>query len=65
MAKKTFQYDVIQKFGTPSIRFLRSLRTDVKISWVDLSGISNRLHIGTIASADQDLCPKVRKILEK
>jgi len=64
LANKTFQYDVIQRFGTPSIRFKKGLKTDVKISWTDLSGVSDRLHIGTIASADQDLCPKARKILQ-
>jgi nucleoside phosphorylase len=65
LAKKTFQYDVIQRFGTPSIRFKKDLITNVKISWVDLSRISERLHIGTIASADQDLCTKCRKKLQK
>jgi nucleoside phosphorylase len=65
LPKKTIQYDVIQRFGTPSIRFKRSLKADVKISWIDLGGISDRLHIGTIASADQDLCPKARKILKE
>jgi len=65
LAKKTFQYDVIQKFGTPSIRFKKGLRTNLKISWVDLGRISERLRIGTIASADQDLCHKCRKKLQK
>jgi nucleoside phosphorylase len=65
LAKKSFQYDVIQRFGRPSVRFRRDLKTNLKISWVDLSRISERVHIGTIASADQDLCPKVRKFLEE
>jgi len=65
LAERTFQYDAIQRYGTPSIRFKRSIKTDVEISWIDLSGISDRLHIGTIASADQDLCPKTRKILQE
>jgi adenosylhomocysteine nucleosidase/adenosylhomocysteine/aminodeoxyfutalosine nucleosidase len=30
-----------------------------------LSRISERVHIGTIASADQDLCPKIRKFLQE
>jgi len=65
LAKRTFQYDVIQRFGTPSVRFRKDLKTNLKISWVDLSRISERVHIGTIASADQDLCPIVRKVLEE
>jgi adenosylhomocysteine nucleosidase len=65
LVKKTFQYDVIQRYGTPSIRFKKSLRADVKISWVDLRGVSDRLYIGMIASADQDLCLKARKILQE
>jgi adenosylhomocysteine nucleosidase len=65
LANKTFQYDVIQRFGTPSIPFKKSLKTDLKISWIDLSRVSDRLHIGTIASADQDLFPRARKILQE
>lgn len=65
LAKKTFQCDVIQKFGTPSIRFRKGLKTNLKISWVDLSGVSERPRIGTIASADQDLCPRCRRKLQK
>lgn len=65
LAEKTFQYDVMQKFGTPSIGFKKSLKTDLKISSIDLSRVSDRLHIGTIASADQDLCVKTRRKLQK
>lgn len=65
LVKKTFQYDVIQRFGTPSIRFRRDLKTNLKMSWFDLSRISDKVHIGTIASADQDLCPKAREFFEK
>ena len=64
MVKKTFQYDVIQRFGTPSIRFKKSLKTDVKISWVDLSRVLTKINIGTIASADQDLDNGHRKLLQ-
>jgi nucleoside phosphorylase len=64
LAKNTFQYDVIQGFGTSSIRFKKSLKTDVKISWIDLRGISDRVHIGTVASADQDLDYRHRKLLQ-
>jgi len=65
LAKKVFQYDVIQKFGIPSVSFKRSLQTNLDISWVDLSRVLTKINIGTIASADQDLCPKARKILQQ
>lgn len=65
LAKRTFQYDVVQLFGTPSIHFQKSLKTNFKISWVDLNRISERVQIGTIASADRDLCSKARKILKQ
>jgi len=65
LSNKTFQYDVIQCFGKPSAKFKESLKTNLKTPWVDLSGVSKRLHIGTIASADHDLCPKARKILQE
>jgi nucleoside phosphorylase len=65
LAKKTFQYDVIQRLGSPSVRFRKGLKTNLKISWVDLNKMSERLHIGEIASADQDLVSKTRKILQE
>jgi nucleoside phosphorylase len=55
LAKKTFQYDVIQKFGIPSGRFKKDLETTLDISWINLSRVPTNIHIGTIASADQDL----------
>jgi len=65
LANKTFQYDVTQRFGKPSARFLRSLMTKLDISWVDLDMVSERLRIGTIASADQDLWEQSRRQLQK
>ena len=65
LANKAFQYDVIQRFGKPSRRFERSLKTILPILWIDQNRVLERLKIGTIASADQDLCPKVRKMLQE
>jgi nucleoside phosphorylase len=65
LANKTFQYDVTQKFGNPSARFERGLETILNMSWVDLTTVSKKLYIGTIVSADQDLCPKCRRELQK
>ena len=65
LANKTFQYDVIQRFGKPSAQFKKGLKTNLKTSWIDLSRISERPRIGTIASADQDLLPKCRRKLQK
>ena len=64
LAKKAFQYDVIQRFGKPSLRFMRDLRTTLDLSWVDLTKISRRIRIGTIASADQDLNDEQRELLQ-
>lgn len=55
LAKGTIQYDVMQRFGSPSVRFMRGLKTNLDISWVDLSRVEGNIYIGTIASADQDL----------
>jgi len=55
LAKRTFQYDVMQRFGNPSVRFMRGLKTNLDISWVDLSRVEGKIYIGTIASADQDI----------
>jgi adenosylhomocysteine nucleosidase len=65
VAKKTFQYDVLEKFGKPSSRFRRGLKTDLDLSWVDFGRDSRRLCIGTIASADQDLDNEQREILHR
>jgi adenosylhomocysteine nucleosidase len=65
LANKTFQYDVIQRFGKPSAQFKKGLKTSLKTSWVDLSRISERLYIGTVASADQDFHSKCRRELQK
>lgn len=65
LANKTFQYDVIQRFGKPSTRFLRGLKTNIDISWIDLGRASSKIHIGTIASVDQDLDDEHRKLLQK
>ena len=65
LAGKTFKYDVIPRFGSTSVRFKKDLKTNLRISCVDLSRISERLRIGTIVSADQDLCPKYRRKLQK
>ncbi|OGP60999.1 MAG: hypothetical protein A2162_07340 [Deltaproteobacteria bacterium RBG_13_52_11b] len=65
LANKTFQYDVIQRFGKPSVRFVRGLITKLDTSWADLSMVSERLRTGTIASADQDLWGGSRRKLQK
>lgn len=65
VADKTIQYDVMQKFGKPSSRFKRGLQTDLDLSWIDLSGSSKRLSVGTIASADQDLDHDQRQLLQR
>ncbi|OGP91825.1 MAG: hypothetical protein A2157_03290 [Deltaproteobacteria bacterium RBG_16_47_11] len=54
LAKRTIQYDVMQRFGNSSVRFIRGLKTNLDISWVDLSRVEGKIYIGTIASADQD-----------
>lgn len=64
LANKAFQYDVIERFGKPSLRFLRTLRSTLNLSWVDLTRVSKRIHVGTIASADQDLDYKQRRALQ-
>ena len=64
LAKTVFQYDVIERFGKPSLKFRRGLRTGLNLSWVDLSRVSKRVRLGTIASADQDLDAEHRKILQ-
>src|SRR3989304_2708025 len=55
VANKTFQYDVLQRFGKPSLKFKRGLETDLDTCWVDLGKCRRKIHIGMIASADQDL----------
>lgn len=65
LAGKTFQYDVMQRFGNPSVRFIRGLKTNLDISWVDLTRVEGRIHIGTIASADQDLDDEHRGQLQE
>ncbi len=65
LAIRTLQYDVIQRFGKPSIYFKKSLKTDLNISWVDLSEVSVKLHIGKIGSADQDISSESRRILQR
>jgi len=65
LAKKVLQYDTIQRFGKPSVSFKRSLQTNLDISWANLSRVLTKINIGTIASADQDLCPKCRRKLQK
>jgi adenosylhomocysteine nucleosidase len=64
LAKRTFQYDVIQRFGNPSARFKKDLETTLDISWIDLSRVPTKIHIGTIASADQDLDDGNRVLLQ-
>lgn len=65
LTTRTLQYDVIQRFGKPSIYFKKSLKTELNISWIDLSEVSVKLNIGTIGSADQDLMSKSRRMLQK
>jgi nucleoside phosphorylase len=55
LAKRTFQYDVIQRFGNPSGRFKKDLETTLDMSWINLTRVPTKIYIGTIASADQDL----------
>ncbi len=64
LAKRTIQYDVMQRFGIPSIRFIRGLKTNLDISWVDLSRVGRKIYIGSIASADQDLDDEHREVLQ-
>jgi adenosylhomocysteine nucleosidase len=65
IAQKTRQYDVNQIFGEPTIRFMKDLWTALDLSWVDLSKVSRKIRIGTIASADQDLNHKQRMKLQR
>jgi adenosylhomocysteine nucleosidase len=65
VANKTLQYDVFQKFGKPSLRFKRGLITKLNTSWVDLGECRKQFHAGIIASADQDLDFKNRRLLNK
>ena len=39
MATKTFQYDVIQRFGKPSLRFKKDLKTNLDTSWIDSTNV--------------------------
>jgi len=65
LVTQTFQYDVIQRFGTPSRKFLRSLIVKIDTSWVDLSCVRKEIRAGAIASADQDLDRENRRLLER
>jgi adenosylhomocysteine nucleosidase len=65
LVDKTIQYDVIQRFSKPSLKFQRGLETAMDLFWVDFGFSSSALHRGTIASADQDLDSKTRLILQK
>jgi adenosylhomocysteine nucleosidase len=65
LANRTLQYDVLQRFGEPSLRFKRGLETHLDTSWADLGKDSETIHIGTIASADQDLDYENRKLLQR
>jgi len=64
LANKTFQYDIIQKFGNPSSRFTKDLGTSINISWVNLIRVPTEIYIGTIASAAQDLDDENRAFLQ-
>ena len=64
LAKKTFQYDVIQRFGKPSGSFKKDLETTLDTSWINLTRVPTKIHIGTIASADQDLDDERREVLQ-
>jgi adenosylhomocysteine nucleosidase len=64
LANKTFQYDIIQKFGNPSSRFKKDLGTSIDISWINLTRVPTEIYIGTIASADQDLDVEDRVLLQ-
>jgi adenosylhomocysteine nucleosidase len=65
MARKTVQYDCIIRFGEAQGLFYKPMITVVDTSWIDISGVSRKLHKGTIASADQDLNVKWRERLRK
>ena len=65
IATKTFQYDVIQRFGKPSPLFFETMITDLDTSWVNISLVPEKIHKGTIATADQDLNYENRKKLQK
>ncbi|MFX0199651.1 MAG: 5'-methylthioadenosine/S-adenosylhomocysteine nucleosidase [Candidatus Hodarchaeota archaeon] len=65
MATKTVQYDVIQRFGKPSLRFKKDLKINLDTSWIDSTNVSEKLYTGKVASADQDLNEECRKVLQK
>jgi nucleoside phosphorylase len=65
MADKTTQYDCIIRFGEPQELFYKPTITVIDTSWVDISGVSRKIHKGTIASADQDLNIEWRERLRK
>lgn len=65
MAKKTFQYNVTQRFGNPSGHFKKDLETTLDISWINLTMVPTKIYIGTIASADQDLDDENRMLLQE
>lgn len=44
---------------------MRGLETDIDLSWVDISALSEKICVGTIASADHDLDPEHRDVLRK
>jgi hypothetical protein len=65
LANKTFQYIVIQRFGKFSARFKKSLKIILPLTWIYWANLSEEVRIGTIASANQDFCPKCQKKLQK
>ncbi len=65
LATRTFQYDVRQKFGKPSKRFLRGLTVDLDVSWFRPVGYARRIRKGLIASGDQDLDCEQREFLRR
>ncbi len=65
LAKRTYQYDVFQGFGKPSLRFRQGLITNLETSWADFRKGRQKIRIGTIASADQDLDHGNRTLLQK
>jgi nucleoside phosphorylase len=64
LANKTVQYDVIERFGELTESFQKDQETIIDVSWAEKCRSSEISHVGTIASADQDLSLECRGRLQ-
>lgn len=65
VANKTVQYDCIDRMGDEPYIFYKPFTTLIDNSWIDFSKFVNKVHEGTIATADQDINYEVLTMLRK